>query len=112
MKLEAVLPAPFHAELAEAPPGATCVWLQAGSARIRVAWWKAGDRGTVLLLPGRTECIEKYGRAAGDLVARGFSVITLDWRGQGLADRALPDRATGHVGDFSEYQQDLSLIHI
>ena len=110
MKLEAVLPAPFHAELAEAPPGATCVWLQAGSARIRVAWWKAGDRGTVLLLPGRTECIEKYGRAAGDLVARGFSVITLDWRGQGLADRALPDRATGHVGDFSEYQQDLDML--
>jgi len=110
VKLEAVLPAPFHAELADAPPGATCVWLQAGAARIRVAWWKAGDKGTVLLLPGRTECVEKYGRAAGDLIARGFSVITLDWRGQGLADRALPDRATGHVGDFSEYQQDLDAM--
>jgi lysophospholipase len=84
--------------------------LQAGSARIRVAWWKAGDKGTVLLLPGRTECIEKYGRAAGDLVARGFSVITIDWRGQGLADRALPDRREGHVGDFAEYQQDLDAM--
>ena len=92
MKHAAVLPAPFHAALADGPPGATCVWLTAGQARIRVAWWKAGDKGTVLLLPGRTECIEKYGRAAGDLVARGFSVITIDWRGQGLADRALPDR--------------------
>ena len=110
MKHDAALPAPFHAALADAPPGATCVWLQAGSARIRVAWWKAGDKGTVLLLPGRTECIEKYGRAAGDLVARGFSVITIDWRGQGLADRALPDRREGHVGDFSEYQQDLDAM--
>lgn len=110
MKHDAVLPAPFHAALADGPPGATCVWLQAGSARIRVAWWKAGDKGTVLLLPGRTECIEKYGRAAGDLVARGYSVITIDWRGQGLADRALPDRATGHVGEFSEYQQDLDAL--
>ena len=110
MKHDAILPAPFHAALADAPPGAICVWLQAGAARIRVVSWKAGDKGTVLLLPGRTECVEKYGRAAGDLIARGYSVITLDWRGQGLADRALPDRATGHVGDFSEYQQDLDAM--
>ncbi|RYI32790.1 MAG: alpha/beta hydrolase [Acetobacteraceae bacterium] len=86
------------------------VWANAGSARIRLASWKAGDRGTVLLLPGRTECVEKYGRAARDLIARGFSVITVDWRGQGLADRPLPDRATGHVGDFSEYQEDLDAL--
>lgn len=110
MKHDAILPAPFHAALADAPPGAICVWLQAGTARIRVVSWKAGEKGTVLLLPGRTECVEKYGRAAGDLIARGYSVITLDWRGQGLADRALPDRATGHVGDFSEYQQDLDAM--
>jgi lysophospholipase len=102
--------APFHARLADAPEGAQAVWLQAGSARIRVAWWNAGEKGTVLLLPGRTECVEKYGRAAGDLVQRGFSVITIDWRGQGLADRALPDRAMGHVGDFAEYQEDLGAM--
>jgi lysophospholipase len=103
-------PAPFHAELADAPPGAVTVWARVGAVRIRLAWWKAGNKGTVLLLPGRTECIEKYGRAAGDLVARGFSVITVDWRGQGLADRALPDRMAGHVGDFAEYQQDLDAL--
>jgi lysophospholipase len=102
--------APFHAALAEGPPGATCLWLQAGAARIRVAWWKTEGKGTVLLLPGRTECVEKYGRAAGDLVARGFSVITIDWRGQGLADRPLADRMIGHVADFSEYQQDLDAM--
>ncbi|HLQ19316.1 MAG TPA: alpha/beta hydrolase, partial [Tabrizicola sp.] len=102
--------APFHAALADGPPGAVCVWLKAGAARIRVAWWNAGDKGTVLLLPGRTECIEKYGRAAGDLVARGFSVITVDWRGQGLADRALPDRMVGHVDDFAEYQLDVDAM--
>jgi lysophospholipase len=105
-----VTPAPFHAALADGPPGAVCVWAQSGTAQIRLAWWKAGEKGTVLLLPGRTECIEKYGRAAGDLVARGYSVITIDWRGQGLADRALPDRMEGHVGDFAEYQQDLDVM--
>ena len=110
MKDSTISGAPFHAALADGPPGAVCVWLQAGAARIRVAWWHAGDKGTVLLLPGRTECVEKYGRAAGDLVARGFSVMTIDWRGQGLADRALPNRMVGHVGDFAEYQQDLDAM--
>jgi lysophospholipase len=102
--------APFHAEVADAPAGAECVWLKPGSARIRVGWWAAGNRGTVFLLPGRTECIEKYGRAARDLVERGYSVISIDWRGQGLADRALSDRHSGHVGDFSEYQDDLDAM--
>lgn len=110
MKDSALSEAPYHAALADGPPGAVAVWLQAGRARIRVAWWRAGDKGTVLLLPGRTECVEKYGRAAGDLVARGYSVITIDWRGQGLADRALPDRMTGHVEDFAEFQEDMDAL--
>lgn len=110
MKIDTALPAPFHAGVADAPEGAVVVWAQAGGARIRLASWKAGDRGTVLLMPGRTECIEKYGRAVGDLVARGYSVICIDWRGQGLADRPLPDRMMGHVGDFDEYQLDLDAM--
>lgn len=110
MKQDSALPAPFHDGVAEAPPGAVVVWAQVGAARIRLASWNAGGKGTVLLLPGRTECVEKYGRAAGDLVARGFSVITIDWRGQGLADRPLPDRMMGHVGDFDEYQRDLDAM--
>jgi lysophospholipase len=105
-----VTPAPFHAVVSDAPAGVTSVWLKAGAARIRVAWWKIGEKGTVLLLPGRSECIEKYGRAAGDLTQRGFSVITIDWRGQGLSDRAMPDRMAGHVNDFAEYQEDLDAM--
>lgn len=110
MKHETLEAAPFHAALAEAPKGVHCHWLKPGLARIRVAWWKIGRKGTVFLLPGRTECIEKYGRAAADLAARGFSVITVDWRGQGLADRPLTDRRAGHVGAFAEYQQDLDAM--
>jgi lysophospholipase len=110
VKADTFLAAPFHSVVADAPDGAQSVWLASGKARIRVVWWKAGTKGTVLLLPGRTECIEKYGRAAGDLIARGFSVITVDWRGQGLSDRALPDRQSGHVGDFAEYQEDLDAM--
>ncbi|MFE3836495.1 alpha/beta fold hydrolase [Pseudogemmobacter sonorensis] len=101
--------APLHDRLAEGPPGGRAVWLRAADGvRIRAALWPApGARGVVVLLPGRTEYIEKYGRAARELVARGWSVLTLDWRGQGLADRALADPMLGHVADFAEYQRDL-----
>lgn len=77
--------------------------------RIRAARWEGGA-DTVLLLPGRTEYIEKYAPLAEDLVSRGFSVVTLDWRGQGLSDRALADPMIGHVVSFSEYQRDLKAV--
>ena len=42
-----------------------------------------------------------------DARARGFAVAILDWRGQGLSERALPNARKGHVYDFSEYDRDL-----
>lgn len=102
--------APFHAALADGPAGVTSIWARAGKMRLRLAFWRGGEKGTVLVLPGRTESIEKYGRAAGDLVLRGYSVMVIDWRGQGLSDRALADRNTGHVVDFAEYQEDLDAM--
>lgn len=103
--------APFHAALADGPPGARAVWLRtADGVRIRAGLWRGGDRGTVVLLPGRTEYIEKYGRAAGELVARGWSVVSVDWRGQGLADRPTADPMLGHVGQFDEYQRDMDAL--
>ena len=104
--------APLYTDIAEAPAGGRAVWLTAADGvRVRVAVWNgAAARGTVILLPGRTEYIEKYGRAATDLAQRGYATVTLDWRGQGLADRALSDPMAGHVGDFAEYQADLAAV--
>jgi lysophospholipase len=67
----------------------------------------AGRRGTVCVFPGRTEWIEKYFETVRDLRSRGFAVALLDWRGQGLSDRALDDRLKGYVGSFSEFDIDL-----
>ncbi len=67
----------------------------------------AGRRGTVCIFPGRTEWIEKYFETVRDLRNRGFAVAVLDWRGQGLSDRALSDRLKGYVGSFSEFDIDL-----
>lgn len=101
--------APLFTGIADGPAGGRAAWLHASDGvRIRVGWWPlAGAKGTVILLPGRTEYIEKYGRAAADLAQRGYAMLAIDWRGQGLADRALPDPMTGHVGTFDEYQRDL-----
>ncbi len=103
--------APLHSALAEGPPGGQAFWLStADGVRIRAGVWPTGSKGTVLLFPGRTEYVEKYGLAAGDLAARGYAMVTVDWRGQGLADRALPDRMVGHVDDFAEFQHDVDAI--
>jgi lysophospholipase len=69
-----------------------------------------GRKGTVVLLQGRAEFIEKYFETARDLRTRGFAVATFDWRGQGLSDRALTDRQKGYVRDFSQYAIDLDAI--
>jgi lysophospholipase len=67
----------------------------------------AGRRGTVCILPGRTEWIEKYFETVRDLRNRGFAVAVIDWRGQGLSDRALSDRYKGYVGSFWQFDTDL-----
>lgn len=67
-------------------------------------------RGTVLLFPGRTEHIEKYGPVAQTLTAAGWHVVTIDWRGQGLSERALPNPLIGHIGAFGDYQHDVAAL--
>jgi lysophospholipase len=76
---------------------------------LRYARWlpPAGRKGTVCLLQGRAEFIEKYFETVADLRARGFAVATLDWRGQGLSQRLLSDPLKGYVREFSQYDTDL-----
>jgi lysophospholipase len=107
-----VIDAPLYHDIDDAPDDGRAFWLNAADGvRIRVGLWRQdGALGTVFLLPGRTEYIEKYGRAAGELRARGFAMLTVDWRGQGLADRPLDDKMSGHVGDFAEYQLDMDAM--
>lgn len=64
-------------------------------------------KGTVILLPGRNECIEKYFETIGDLTARGLGVAIFDWRGQGKSDRLIKDGHRGHVKSFNDYTKDL-----
>ncbi len=96
------------------PPGGVVEWLTEGDGvRLRTARWilpAREARGTVVLMQGRTEFVEKYFEVVGELIARKFSVVTFDWRGQGLSSRLLADGRKGHIGDFSEFDCDLHVV--
>lgn len=107
--------APFLTDAAHGPDGARALWIQSvDGKRLRIGHYPAAAdtpvRGTVLLFPGRTEYIEKYGRTAADLAAGGYHTVTIDWRGQGLSDRLLDDARTGHVDVFDDYQRDADAL--
>jgi lysophospholipase len=68
-------------------------------------------RGTVCLLQGRTEFIEKYFETVADFQARGFAVATFDWRGQGGSQRLIGNPRLGYVHRFADYWVDLKSFH-
>ncbi len=102
---------PLYSKLAEAPPGGRASWIEAeDGVRLRMAAWAKGEKGTVLIFPGRTEFIEKYGRTVGDFADRGYASVVIDWRGQGLSDRLVSNRKLGYVGQFTDYQLDIAAM--
>ena len=104
--------APLFSDVADGPDGGAAWWLAARDAvRVRAGLWhRDAENGTVLLFPGRTEYIEKYGRAARHFAARGYATFAVDWRGQGLADRLTDDAMAGHVLHFPDYQHDVAAM--
>jgi len=84
--------------------------LASDGVRLRAAHWRPAARktlGTVCILQGRAESIERYFETVGDLRRRGFAVATFDWRGQGGSERRLRNPRKGHVDSFTEYDRDL-----
>ncbi|WP_299345278.1 alpha/beta hydrolase [uncultured Maritalea sp.] len=68
-------------------------------------------RGTICLVQGRTEYIEKYFETIVDFQTRGFQVAAFDWRGQGGSDRLISNPKLGYVEDFDDYVTDLVDFH-
>jgi lysophospholipase len=78
--------------------------------RLRYARFSAEARplrGTVIIVQGRNESIEKYFETIRDLSRRGFGSALFDLRGQGGSDRMLRDPQRGHIDDFRHYVDDL-----
>ena len=96
------------------PPGAACGALTAADGK-GLRWTTfpplaARPRGTILLLQGRGEYIERWFETVRDLQVRGFAVATFDWRGQGGSERQTRHPHKGHVGSFRAYGLDLEAV--
>ena len=77
---------------------------------LRFARWRPTarkHRGSILVVPGRAEAIEKYFETIAELRRRGLHVLALDLRGQGGSQRLLDDPRKGHVDDFDDYVADI-----
>lgn len=84
-----------------------------GGKRLRYAIFKSERsvaRGTVVLLQGRNECIEKYFETIRHFTGRGLWVATFDWRGQGGSDRLLKNPLRGYVRRFEDFEADLEIF--
>jgi lysophospholipase len=97
-----------------APPNAHCGFVTTSDGvKLRYARWQTTTppcKGTVLLLHGRAEYIEKLYETVGDLREKGYDVLTFDWRGQGGSQRMLQDTRRGFVEHFDQYIIDLDTI--
>ncbi len=52
---------------------------------------KLESKGTMIILPGFREPVEKYFETIRDMLDRGYDIWTIDWLGQGGSDRFLED---------------------
>ena len=67
-------------------------------------------RGTLVILPGRGDYIERHYETVEQLLKRRFAVAIFDWRGQGLSQRYSRNRLKGHVRSFADYETDLQTV--
>ncbi len=69
---------------------------------------------TILIAPGRREFIEKkYAELGTEFLARGFRLIFMEWRGQGLSSRYFEgsQRQRDHATDFAVHIDDLNQFY-
>jgi lysophospholipase len=64
------------------------------------------ERGAVIVVNGRNETFVKYSEVIDELSNLGFSVYTMDHRGQGFSGRQLEDPQKGHVDTYDDYIAD------
>ena len=83
----------------------------AGGGLVRYAFQsRENARGTIVILPGRTEFLEKYLEFCQDLQDCDYAIWVVDHFGQGGSGRPLKDPQKGHIGDFGRYVEDIEQL--
>jgi lysophospholipase len=94
------------------PPGAECLELVTAD-KVRLRAMRAltgGARGTVVLLGGRGDYIERYFETTRDILARGFAVAVLDLRGQGGSQRSSKEAYRDDTTSFAAFEEDIRTL--
>lgn len=68
------------------------------------------QRGSILFMPGRADCYEKWFETLDHWAGEGWSVTSSDWRGQSLSGRLGSDRTTGHIDNFDTWVADYARL--
>jgi lysophospholipase len=68
------------------------------------------SRGTLVIISGRAEFLEKYIEMCRDLQDCGYRICLFDHDGQGGSGRQLKDSQKGHIDDFRHYVDDLHFL--
>ena len=94
------------------PAGAECLELvTSDNVRLRamraIPW---EPRGTVVLLGGRGDYIERYFETVRDLMARGFAVAMVDLRGQGGSQRISRKPYRDVTSSFASFEEDVRTL--
>ncbi|MGL4196184.1 MAG: alpha/beta fold hydrolase [Allorhizobium sp.] len=105
----------LHATPGNPIPGTPLVGFFEGyrGVKLRYAVFRSSapkTKGTIVLVHGRNESIEKYFETIREMNERGFWVATYDFRGQGGSQRLLKDARKGHVRRFDHYIRDLEIF--
>lgn len=77
---------------------------------LRFGYWKSKrtqHKGTICLLGGRAEFMEKYIEVINKLNGLGLDVFSFDWRGQGLSTRLINNPRKGYIKSYDDYIKDL-----
>ena len=95
------MPADWRQQVWEAPDGTLLRWGETGN--------RDSAKATVVWIPGYTATLDMYGEQFDQLARRGFHVIGVDLRGQGMSQRHRADQPEKlWVEDFGTYSDDLA----
>jgi len=72
-----------------------------GTTLVGVKYLQPNSKGTILVLPGRSEPWLKYGEVFYDLFQKGYSIYSFDLRGQGLSPHL--DRCNPQIGHMDRF---------
>lgn len=91
------------------PPGARCVQVLTRDRQLLRGMLACppGAQGTVVVIGGRGDFVERYFETMRELMARGFAVASVDLRGQGGSERLHAEIYRGHLRSFSGFDEDV-----